>query len=196
MSCENGNTATARLFVVSAPSGAGKTTLLNRIRIHFPQIAYSVSHTTRDKRPGEVDDEAYHFVSIEEFEEMITANAFLEWAQVYDQYYGTSKIFIDQCLADQQPVILEIDVQGARKVAQIYPDRVSIFIMPPSIDVLRDRLQRRGEDPAKMERRLAEAEKEMAERAHFQHVIVNDDLDRATDELTAIFDRYLSIEER
>lgn len=192
MSCKRG--ATARLFVVSAPSGAGKTTLLNRIRERFPEIAYSVSHTTREKRPGEIDGQAYHFVSVGQFKEMIEAEHFLEWAHVYDQYYGTSKLFIDQCLVDQRPVILEIDVQGARNVAQIYPDRLSIFIMPPSIDVLRERLQGRGEDAAKMERRLAEAEIEMVEGKGYHHIVVNDDLDQATDELAALFERYLAPE--
>ena len=191
MSCKEGEATSARLFVVSAPSGAGKTTLLNRIRRRFPQIAYSVSHTTREKRPGETNGEAYHFVSVEQFEKMIEAKAFLEWARVYDQYYGTSRLFIDQCLADHKPVILEIDVQGARKVAQIYPERVAIFILPPSIDVLEERLQGRGENPAKMRRRLAEAEAEMVEGEKYHHIVVNDDLDRATDELTAIFNQYL-----
>ncbi len=131
MSCKKEDAVAARLFVVSAPSGAGKTTLLNRIRKQLPQIAYSVSHTTREKRPGEKNGLAYHFVSVEQFEKMIKADAFLEWARVYDHYYGTSKLFIDQCLAEQQPVILEIDVQGANTVAQIYPDRITVFIMPP-----------------------------------------------------------------
>lgn len=192
MSCKGGGIA--RLFVVSAPSGAGKTTLLNRTRKRYPQIAYSVSHTTREKRPGEIDGQAYHFVSVGQFKEMIVAEHFLEWAHVYDQYYGTSKLFIDQCLVDQRPVILEIDVQGARKVAQIYPDRVSIFIMPPSIQVLKERLQGRGEDPTKMERRLAEAEIEMAEGKGYHYIVVNDDLDQATDELAALFERYLAPE--
>ncbi len=119
----------------------------------------------------------------------------LEWARVYDQYYGTSKLFIDQCLAEQQPVILEIDVQGARKVARIYPDRVTIFIMPPSMAVLKERLQWRGEDPVKIERRLAEAAAEMAQGKNYQHIVVNDDLDRATDELAAFFERYLAPED-
>lgn len=193
MSCNKRGTTTARLFVVSAPSGAGKTTLLNRIRKRFPGIAYSVSHTTREKRPGEINGVAYHFVSVEQFEQMIEKKHFLEWARVYDQYYGTSKLFIDECLANQQPVILEIDVQGARKVAQIYPDRITVFIMPPSIDDLKDRLHRRGEDPVKVKRRLAEAETEMAASEGYQHIIVNDDLDRATDELAAVFDRCLSL---
>lgn len=194
MPCKKGGGITARLFVVSAPSGAGKTTLLTRIRKRFPQVAYSVSHTTREKRPGEIDGQAYHFVSLEQFKEMIESDHFLEWAPVYDQYYGTSKLFIDQCLADQRPVILEIDIQGARKVAQIYPDHVSIFIMPPSIDVLEERLKQRGEDPAKMERRLGQAAAEMAEGKGYHHIVVNDDLDMATDELAALFERYLAPE--
>jgi len=192
MSYKDGRIAVARLFVISAPSGAGKTTLLNRIRKRFPQIAYSVSHTTREIRPGEVDGQAYHFVSVEEFEKMIQAKAFLEWTKVYGQYYGTSKLFIDQCLADQEPVILEIDFQGARKVARIYPDRVSIFIMPPSVAVLKERLRGRGEDPVKIACRLAEAGTEMTEGKNYRHIVVNDDLDRATDELAALFKRYLT----
>jgi len=192
MSYKDGRIAVARLFVISAPSGAGKTTLLNRIRKRFPQIAYSVSHTTRETRPGEVDGQAYHFVSVEEFEKMIKAKAFLEWTRVYGQYYGTSKLFIDQCLADREPVILEIDFQGARKVGRIYPDRISIFIMPPSIAVLKERLQGRGEDPVKIAHRLAEAGTEMAEGKKYRHIVVNDDLGRATDELAALFKRYLT----
>lgn len=194
MPCKEKVDSMARLFVVSAPSGAGKTTLLSRIRERFPQVAYSVSHTTREKRPGEIDGAAYHFVAVEQFKEMIEAEHFLEWARVYDHFYGTSKLFIDQCLADQRPVILEIDVQGARKVAQIYPGRITVFILPPSIDVLKERLNRRGEDPAKMKRRLAEAEAEMAASNEYQYTVVNDDLDQATEELAAIFDRHLSPE--
>lgn len=180
-----------RLFILSAPSGAGKSTLCRRLRDQFPELRYSVSHTTRRPRKGEKDGVDYHFTSRPIFEEGIRQNRCAEWADVYGNYYGTSAVFIDRCLESGWDVLLDIDVQGTRQILARYPESVTIFILPPSLEVLEKRLTARGTDsPEVMARRLRSARAEMVQKDIYRHVIVNDDLDTAVGELIGIFQGY------
>ncbi len=185
-------TQNARLFVISAPSGAGKTTLIRQVMARFPGLSYSVSHTTRPPRPGEVHGKDYFFVSEETFKEMIDADAWLEWARVHAHFYGTSKAFVKEQLEAGRNLLLDIDVQGAGQIMDSGLDPVTVFIMPPSLDVLRQRLTSRGTDSADtIELRLANAEKEMALTHLYQYVVVNDDLDTAAAQLCAVFEKEM-----
>jgi guanylate kinase len=185
-------TLNARLFVISAPSGAGKTTLIQRVMARFPGISYSVSHTTRPPRPGEVHGKDYFFVSEKIFKEMIDADAWLEWARVHAHFYGTSKAFVKKQLEAGRNLLLDIDVQGARQVMDSGLNPVTVFIMPPSLDVLRQRLESRGTDNADtIELRLANATEEIALKHLYQYVVVNDDLDTAAGQLCAIFEKKM-----
>lgn len=169
-----------RLFVVSAPSGAGKTTLCRAARKQLPDLVYSVSSTTRRPRPGEIDGKDYFFVSEAQFRAGIDAGVWAEWARVHDNYYGTSAEFIDAHLSAGRDVLLDIDVQGARQILGRYPGAVTIFIMAPSMAVLRQRLTDRGQDDAAViEKRMQNAVGEIAEKTMYRHVIVNDDLEAA-----------------
>lgn len=175
------------LFVVVAPSGAGKTSLVNRLLEAERGIRLSVSHTTRAPRAGEVDGREYHFVARAAFEAMIAAGDFLEHADVYGNYYGTSRRWIEQELAGEHDVLLEIDWQGALQVRRLVPGAVLVFILPPSIDSLRERLEKRGQDsPAVIARRLDAAREEMRHAAEFDYVIMNQDFARAVDDLSVI----------
>ncbi len=176
-----------RLFVVSAPSGAGKTTLCAAARQRLPQLVYSVSTTTRAPRAGEQDGRDYFFVSVDQFRRGIESGRWAEWARVHDNYYGTDGVFIDSHRDAGRDVLLDIDVQGARQIRQRYPDAVTVFIMAPSLKVLRRRLVERGLDaPEVIERRMQNARDEMACRSMYRHVIVNDDLVAAVDRFVAI----------
>ncbi|MDX5438893.1 MAG: guanylate kinase [Alteromonadaceae bacterium] len=175
------------LFVISAPSGAGKTSLVAEMLRQDSQLGVSVSHTTRPMRTGEQDGVNYHFVSRDEFEAMIAEGDFLEHADVFGNYYGTSHAWVRETLATGQDVILEIDWQGAEQVRRLVPECVSIFIVPPSAEVLRERLIGRGTDaPVVIERRLAEAEEECRHAAEFDYLVVNDDFGVALADLLAI----------
>lgn len=179
--------ARGRLFILSAPSGAGKTTLCRRLRERLPHLRYSVSTTTRPPRQGEVQGEDYFFTDVAAFRNGIRRGAWAEWAEVYGNYYGTSAEFIDRQRAAGHDVLLDIDVQGAAQLRARYPDAVTIFIMPPSADVLHRRLEQRGsDDPEVIAKRMASARQEMAQRGDYQHVVVNDRLDAAVDALAAI----------
>jgi len=183
------------LFVVSAPSGAGKTTLCTALMQRFPDIRYSVSATTRPARPGEIHGKDYFFLSQEAFEQKIRVDHWAEWARVHGHYYGTSARAIDTALAQGRDLLLDIDVQGTRQILKRYPDAVTIFIMPPSTDVLRRRLLKRNTDSAAViDRRLAVAEAEMAQRAIYRHILVNDVLADAIEGLTRIVARYRDAE--
>ena len=176
-----------RLFILSAPSGAGKTTLSTALRRHFPDLRYSVSSTTRAPRPGERDGVEYNFINTQEFEAGIAADQWVEWARVYGNYYGTSARFIDACLAAGERVLLDIDVQGTDQIVARYPRAITIFIMPPSLEILRDRLESRGSDaPEVILRRLAVAEQEMGAKNRYNHVIVNDIIEDALARLIRI----------
>ena len=175
------------LFVVVAPSGAGKTSLVNRLLAVETGIRLSVSHTTRAPREGEVDGCEYHFVSREAFEAMIAAEDFLEHANVYGNYYGTSRRWIEQELAGEHDVLLEIDWQGARQVRKLFSGMVGIFILPPSLAELRRRLTARGKDaPEAIERRMASAREEISHVLEFEYIIVNEQFDVALADLQAV----------
>lgn len=178
---------TATLYIVSAPSGAGKTSLLKALIDTEEQISVSVSHTTRAMRPGEVNGVDYHFVDKDEFTRMVGEGAFLEHAQVFDNFYGTGEASIRQQLAQGTDVILEIDWQGARQVRERFPEAVSVFILPPTQTALRQRLKGRGQDSADIiERRMRDAKNEMSHYPEYDYLVVNDVFDQALGELRAI----------
>jgi guanylate kinase len=175
------------LYVISAPSGAGKTSLVAAMLEQDPCLGLSVSHTTRPMREGEQDGINYHFVSRDDFEAMIARGDFLEHADVFGNYYGTSQVWVRETLAKGEDVILEIDWLGAEQVRRLMPDCVSIFIVPPSPEVLRERLTGRGTDaPEVVERRLKEAREECRHAAEFDYLVVNDDFTEALADLLAI----------
>ena len=175
------------LYVISAPSGAGKTSLVGEMINADSRLGVSVSHTTRPMRQGEQDGINYHFVSREQFEAMILRDEFLEHANVFGNYYGTSQVWVEQTLQTGRDVILEIDWQGAAQVRRLLPDCVSIFIVPPSAAVLRARLTGRGTDAAEVvERRLNEAAEECRHALEFDYLVVNDDFGVALDQLMCI----------
>lgn len=175
------------LFVIAAPSGAGKTSLVKALVESTDRIGVSVSHTTRPRRPGETDGVNYHFIDRDAFGQRVLQGDFLEHAEVFGNLYGTSKGWVEDTLRNGRDVILEIDWQGARQVRQLMPDAVGIFILPPARQALRERLLGRSTDsPETVERRLAQAAGDMAHFAEFDYVVVNDDFDRARDELRAV----------
>ena len=179
------------LFILSAPSGTGKTTLIQSLMAGglngFGGLAFSVSHTTRKPRPGEMDGKDYHFVDQATFQSMIAADAFLEWAQVHDNYYGTSRDEVFPRLEKGIDVVLDIDVQGAERVLARYPQAYGIFIMPPSYEDLESRLRHRGKDDAQaIARRLAVSLWEIRRYDRYHYVIINDDARRASEVLAAI----------
>ena len=177
----------ARMFIVSAPSGAGKTSLVRRAVADLDDLAVSVSHTTRPMRPGETDGVDYHFVDRERFASMIDEDRFLEYADVFGNYYGTSVDAVQACLARGQDVILEIDWQGAKQVRKKLVDVVSIFVLPPSRAALLERLRGRGSDSEDaIARRTEEAVLEMKQYHRADYLIVNDDFDKALAEFEAV----------
>lgn len=176
------------LFTISAPSGAGKTSLVNALLPTLNAVQVSVSHTTRAKRPGEVDGVNYHFVTMDEFQAMIGQGDFLESAEVFGNRYGTSQRWVQDTLAKGIDVILEIDWQGAAQVRRQLPETVSIFILPPSRSALEQRLNGRGQDSADViQKRMSAAIDEMSHYLEADYVIVNDDFQTALAELRAIF---------
>ena len=178
---------TGSLILISAPSGAGKTSLVKSVLDADTEIAVCISHTTRAMRDGERDGENYHFVEDAEFDRMIAAGAFLEYADVFGKRYGSSRQEVERCRADGKDVILEIDWQGADQVREMLADAVSIFILPPSITELEKRLRGRGQDSADaIQTRLAEAKTDMAQAARYDYLLVNDDFKRAQSELLSI----------
>jgi guanylate kinase len=175
------------VFVVAAPSGAGKSSLVSALLKQDGSIHLSVSHTTRVPRPGERHGREYHFVSREEFEACKARGEFLEAAEVHGNWYGTSRLWIEQQLKSGSDVLLEIDWQGAQQVRRVFPHAVGIFILPPSLEALRARLDQRGQDPKEViERRLRAAHGEMAHAPEFDFVIINEHFDQAVAELAAI----------
>lgn len=175
------------LFIVTAASGTGKTSLVKQLIATTNDLAVSVSHTTRVPRPGEVDGQHYHFTDTTKFVEGIQAGEFLEHAQVFDNYYGTSRQSVDQQLNSGVDVILEIDWQGALQIKELYDDVTMIFILPPSKATLRQRLSSRGQDSQEViEKRLAGAVTEMQQYVHFDYVVINDQFEAALTELKSI----------
>ena len=180
-----------KLFVISGPSGAGKGTIVARIRASRPNLGLTVSATTREPREGEVDGVSYYFLSEEEFSRRIDADQFVEWASVHGHRYGTLVSEVSSKLAAGSSLILEIDVQGAFQVKERFPEAVLIFIMPPSLDVLRERLETRGTETAEtLSVRLANAEREMALADLYDDVVINDDLDCACAELASVIEKH------
>jgi len=175
------------LIIVSAPSGAGKTTLVTEVLARVPGLRSSISFTSRAPRTGEVDGEHYHFVTRTEFDLMIARGEFLEWAKVHDNFYGTSQPCVQRLLQAGDDVILTIDVQGAAQVRRFFPESVSVFILPPSYAVLRNRLDGRGANhAADLQLRLQNAQDEIAQYPHFDYIVINDELPHAVAELAAI----------
>ena len=177
----------ANLFIISAASGTGKTSLVAELLKSMSQLTVSTSHTTRAPRPGERDGVHYHFTDVSSFKERIQNGDFLEHAQVFENYYGTALSTVQQLLADDQDVILEIDWQGALQVQKRMPGAISVFILPPSIDALRARLRSRAQDTDEViEKRLSGAMHEMSQHRHFDYVVINDDFDVALADLQSI----------
>jgi guanylate kinase len=175
------------LLVIAGPSGAGKGTIVQRLKEREPSLGWSVSWTTRAPREGEVDGVDYHFTTREDFERLRDADGFLEWFDVYGDLKGTPEAAVREHLAAGRDVLLEVDVNGALAVRRKYPDALLVFVRPPSRDVQRARLVSRGQDsPEQIERRLAAAAAEEQEARHFDHVVENDDVDRAVGEVAAI----------
>lgn len=178
---------TAQIFVVSAPSGVGKTTIVQSVLPEWPDVKFSVSCTTRLPRPGETDGHSYRFLSREEFLEGIPAGRFVEWAEVHGEYYGTDRNQVERWLSEGLDVLLDIDVQGARRIRCTYPSAHTIFILPPSLEILVERLRNRGtESPEQLELRLAAAHREMQDAPWYDFIIVNDHLDEAVADFVAI----------
>lgn len=176
------------LYVVSAPSGAGKTSLVKAMLERDNGILVSVSHTTRDKRPGEENGVDYNFVSMDQFNDMIEQSAFLEFAEVFTNKYGTSQLWVQDQLDKGKDVILEIDWQGAQQIRRLMPQCLSIFIAPPSKEALRERLTNRGQDSEDViEHRMSEAVNEMSHYGEYDFLVVNDQFDTALNELHSIF---------
>lgn len=177
----------AKVFVITGPSGVGKGTLIRALFDRVPDLELSVSATTRPPRPGERDGVAYHFLAREEFDRRVAAGEFVEWAEYSGNRYGTLRAELDRRLAAGVPVVLEIEVQGARQVREKMPEAVQVFIAPPSGETLRTRLIGRGTDTAEqVRRRLETADAELAAQPEFPHVVVNDRLEEAVGELVAI----------
>lgn len=179
------------LFIVSAPSGAGKTTLCRAVRQRYSELAYSVSYTTRPPRQGEKHGHDYCFISEEEFEQGISQGRWAEWAKVHGNFYGSSARWIDRTLRAGRHILMDIDMQGARQMLQVFPQAVTIFILPPSMEILEQRLRARGTDhPDTISLRLANAVEEIAQKDICRHILVNDDLEKAKQELVALIKGY------
>ncbi len=176
-----------KLFIVSAPSGAGKTSLVRALLEKDTAVHLSISYTTRSPRPGEVNGNDYHFVDINTFKEMIARNEFLEWAEVYGNYYGTSRVWIETQLNQGLDVLLEIDWQGAAQIKQIFPNAISLFIEPPSIEELERRLRTRGQDSeAVIQKRVHAAQEDMMHRNEFDYIIINSIFENALEDLLSV----------
>jgi len=176
-----------KLYIIAAPSGAGKTSLVKQLRTELANLAISFSHTTRRMRPGEMHGQDYYFVSVADFQAMLEQQAFLEHAQVFDNFYGTAQQTVEESLKKGLDVILEIDWQGAQQVKKLLPDSISIFILPPSTEVLRQRLMNRGQDDEQtIERRMRDAVAEMRHYDEFDYLLVNDVFEEALVALKSI----------
>ena len=175
------------LFIVAAPSGAGKTTLVRLLLANDPQLGLSISCTTRAPRPGEEDGRDYHFVGVEDFLDQVGRGEFIEWAEVHGNYYGTLRRTIEEQLQAGRDLVLEIDWQGAQQVRKAFPQAIGIFILPPSLPTLKERLAGRGTDSTEViARRFAAARDEMRHVDEFEYVIINDDLQQALANLRSV----------
>lgn len=175
------------LVVVSGPSGTGKGTLCKELRRQVPELQYSISVTTRPPRPGEKDGVNYYYLSKEKFEEMLANDEFLEWAKVYDNYYGTPKKKVMEVLEKGEDILLEIDIQGALQIMKQFPQGVFIYIVPPSIEELERRIVNRGTDSAEViKKRLSCVEEELSYMSEYDYIVVNDEVEKAVEKLKAI----------
>ncbi len=180
------------LLVVSAPSGAGKTTIVKEILQQYPRFGFSVSATTRDKRPGEVNGNDYFFLSRMEFEKKIAADELVEHEEIYSNYYGTLKSEVEKSLSDGKDIIFDVDVKGALSIKSKYPEAVLIFIKPPSVETLRKRLEGRGSETLEqIDRRMARVRMELEKGESFDYIVINDDLKRAVNEVFDIINKKL-----
>lgn len=178
-----------KILVISAPSGTGKTTILKQVLQKHPDIVFSVSATTRKMREGEVHGRDYFFISREEFEQKIAEDKFAEWERVYDYYYGTLKEFISTTIENGRHILLELDVKGALSIKKSYPGAALIFIEPPSLEALRERLtKRKTETEEDLAKRLNRAEMEISQKEHFEYHLVNSDVEKAVFELDRLID--------
>ena len=177
------------LLVLSGPSGAGKGTICEQLRNKRKNLAYSVSATTRAPRKGEIDGRDYFFVTIEKFKEMIANNELLEYAEIYGNYYGTPRSYVMSILDEGRDVVLEIDPQGALQVKESFPDAVFVFVVPPSLDELSKRIYKRGTDSEDViKRRLSAATSELAYASKYDYIVVNDEVEKATNKVSNILD--------
>lgn len=175
------------LIIIAAPSGGGKSTVLRRVFAEVPALQFSISHTTRAPRAGEQNGREYFFVDENTFRASIADGAFLEWAEVHGRLYGTARAELDRARRDGNDLVLDIDVQGAAQILKAHPEALSIFLRPPSLEVLKERLRGRGSESAEsLATRLANAEGELDRASEFRHVVVNDRLDDAVDAVKAI----------
>jgi len=175
------------VLVISAPSGTGKTTLARRLLQEVEGLVFSVSHTTRPPRSGEIDGTDYHFIDRHQFERLVGSGDFLEWAEVGADRYGTSRRIVEQITSSGRDVLLDLDTQGAAAIRRVLPEAILIFIMPPDLDALRHRLRERGtESPEAMERRISLASGEIAKADAYDYIVINDDLGAAFEKLKAI----------
>jgi guanylate kinase len=179
--------AKGNLFVVTAPSGAGKTTLVAALLAADANVQLSISYTTRQPRVGEVDGKDYHFVDRTEFERMINAGELLEFAEVYGNYYGTSQVWINEVIKNGRDILLEIDWQGAQQVRRLFPDAIGLFVLPPSLETLENRLRNRGKDSEEViAKRMAVSRTECSHVDEFDFVIVNEHIDDAVRDIVSV----------
>lgn len=175
------------LVVLSAPSGGGKTSIYKELLKRNPRFHYSVSATTRHRREGETDGVSYFFMTEDEFEKKIEMNMFAEWAKVYGNYYGTLRTYVDKALSEGHVLLMDLDVQGAKNLSDSYDEAITIFLVPPSLEVLKERLIGRGtDDEENCNRRLKQALKEIAEWSNYRYVVINDEFKRTVETVEAI----------
>jgi len=181
------------LIVISGPSGSGKGTIIKEVMKKIPDLIYSVSYTTRPKREGEIEGKDYFFISKDEFEKLINEDFFIEWAKVYDYYYGTGKEFVLNNLNDNKDVILEIEIQGAKKIREIYDKKnvIFIFIAPPDFKELEKRImnRKRGETEEEIKKRMNFAKKEIEESKNYDYIIINDNINKAVKKIVNIINK-------